>query len=175
MFRCYMKSQRYHRMDGVFRNRLMCILLTIWIRSHTSVRQWVSFKRFMKNILLNYKLFGLIDEQKKNSSGWMAMGGSRRWRRAGGRTTRRRFRRTARRGRCWCAGWSPAEWRSSTAAILQRIMTVTLSAPAQKGFTQIWMNCSCSVPELYFLALLSYTVATRSKKTSRIAWFCHCS
>lgn len=65
MFRCYMKSQRYHRMDGVFRNRLMCILLTIWIRSHTSVRQWVSFKRFMKNILLNYKLFGLIDEQKK--------------------------------------------------------------------------------------------------------------
>lgn len=60
-----MKSQQYHRIDGVFRNRLMCILLTIWIRSHTSVRQWVSFKRFMKNILLNYKLFGLIDEKKK--------------------------------------------------------------------------------------------------------------
>lgn len=66
-----MKSQQYHRMDGVFRNRLMCILLTIWIRSHTSVRQWVSFKRFMKNILLNYKLFGLIDEQKKiHQGGW---------------------------------------------------------------------------------------------------------
>ena len=65
MLRCYMKSQQYHRIDGVFRNRLMCILLTIWIRSHTSVRQWVSFKRFMKNILLNYKLFGLIDEKKK--------------------------------------------------------------------------------------------------------------